>query len=195
MLFVQSAIPHSYTATNIQYPNHKHDMPIHLETPESFVKWSWSRKSRTMRTTTHKHINDELKKKSELAHGKYLLVLTIMSSLSRGRVTSASGFAHQDAVYATKRREAQLFKDAGYDESVLADIPFVTQYADYASLSFREAADEILVKAKLDDERLAKTELMRLVYSSKIKNAKSMQEIAKVREEFRFDMEVSGRLS
>ena len=43
------------------------------------------------------------------------------------------------------------------------------QHADYANIPFKQAADDILFKAKLHEEMLAQTEILRIKFFNKIK--------------------------
>jgi hypothetical protein len=104
--------------------------------------------------------------------------------LNVARSSVDCGVSMQESVYTTKRAQAQSFRASGYDESQPADFPYVLQYADYARISMKEAADRILLKAKLDEHTLAKTELLRLKYFDRVRAAKAPQDLKKVDEEF-----------
>jgi hypothetical protein len=90
----------------------------------------------------------------------------------------------QEAVYITKKTQAQRYKDAGYQGDDL-EYPYVMQYADFAGLSMRVAADEILLKATFDDEVLLKTEFFRLKYFELIKNMNDPGQADRITLDFR----------
>jgi hypothetical protein len=87
-----------------------------------------------------------------------------------------TGYAYQETVYFIKRQQAQTFKDAGYDESRIREFPYVEQYADFRKLSYKAAADDILLAAKVMQEVLLNTEALRLKYFKKMKEITSLDE-------------------
>ncbi len=195
ILFLKEAVHNSYAAIGVQFPNYTTHFPILLDKPSAFVEWSWSRHARRLVATDPVRINDVLRERSNVAHVKLQAVLYIIIKLSLARMSAAGGVAHQDAIYLSKKGQAQHFKDAGYVESLLAELPFVEHYAEVSRLTSRQATDEILFKAKLEDERLAKTEYMRLLYFAKLKRAETCEDVARVSEEFLRDTEKNAQLS
>ena len=109
-----------------------------------------------------------------------MAVGNVMRELSFVRGKIWTGVAFQETVYAEKQREAGKFRNAGYREEDIMEYPLIVQYADFAGTSLREAADDILFKAKLDLEHLAKTELLRLRYFKKIREAKDPAELREI---------------
>ena len=87
-------------------------------------------------------------------------------------------------VYFTKKIQAQDFKDSGYNEALAATYPYVFQYAEIASISPRQAAEDIIRKAQAGETLFVKTELLRLRYFKKIREAKTPQEVGVIHEEF-----------
>lgn len=91
----------------------------------------------------------------------------------------------QPTTYVLKRMQAEKFKSSGYDETIEPEVPFVAQYADFADLSMKQAADDIIFKAKLDQDMLLRTEGIRLKYFRLLRDSATPQEVMKVVEDFR----------
>ena len=107
-----------------------------------------------------------------------------MKGVSRGRYPVSTGVLFQETVYLTKKAQASAFKEAGYPEDDILEYPYIIQYADFANIPLKQAADDILFKARLDDELLAKTELIRLKYFNAIRSARTVEEVAPIYEAF-----------
>lgn len=145
--------------------------------PTEYPLWTWNKQSRTFVKTRDDVATDDMRARSALATAKADAFTKVTKDVSLARMRAWDGVMFQDTVYQNKRMEAQACKDAGYDESRAGEWTFVVQYADFANISLRTAADEILLKAAMNDEFLARTELIRLTLFSKIKNARDPNEL------------------
>jgi hypothetical protein len=171
---------HVPTAT---YPHYISGLPFTAQ-DGSLAHWTWNGKSRKFTSTRADVLTNDLVEKSRLVMHKLRAILQIINSLSLARSSLKTGIDLQETVYMTKKIQAQHFKDSGYDENIILECPYVLQYADITGLPLRVATDDILLKAKLDDDLLAKTELLRLVYFGKIRKASRPEEIPTILEEF-----------
>jgi hypothetical protein len=97
-----------------------------------------------------------------------------MGSLSSTRMDMLTGVNFQDYVYIEKTAQARAFKASGYDEDRIFEFPYVLQYADFVGISLQQATDDILLKRSFDEEILVKTELIRLKYFNKVKQAQDI---------------------
>lgn len=171
---------------HIPYFDHPHYRDKALPSPVggSLAHWTWSTKTRTLVPTRSDIVTVELHARSKLAIAKLATARRIMQIISTARSRLASGIELQETVYLTKKIQAKGFKDSGYDEASLIEYPYVLQYADLINASAREAADDILLKAKLADDVLAKTELLRLAHFDKLKKARAADELEHIFEDF-----------
>jgi len=96
-----------------------------------------------------------------------------------------TGFLAQEAIYLKKYLEAQRLVDQSFSEEAVAQSPYVVSYADLCGISVEKATAEILLQAKLDHEFLAKTELLRLRFFSRVRRAASDAEIIDILASFR----------
>jgi len=92
----------------------------------------------------------------------------------------------------TKRREAEQLKKRGYASETLHEFPYVVQYADYAGVSIRDAAEEILFRATLDDQLLAKTEILRIRYFDRVKKADTPEAVHLIIDDYMRDSYFNG---
>jgi len=183
IVLLHECTPESNHAT---YVNSKYTSGFPLATidPNEYPQWTWDRSMRMFGPTRSDVLNDDLRQRSHLATEKSLAFSTIMYSIGRARYPVRSGIEFQGDIYRLKKEEALAFKKIG-DESRLSEFPFLLQYADFSGLSGEAAADEILLKAKLDEQILLKTEGLRLVYLNKIKAAQNSSDIASAMDAFR----------
>ncbi len=177
----------SLHATGISYPNYMRGLPFDKFDVPKYVEWAWDYKTRTFNPIDPSKVRAELRDRSLLAMAKIPAARRIMLDLNAIRHNARTGLDFQETVYMTKKMQALDFKRAGYPEDSIIDYPYVLQYADYAKLSLRQAADDIIFKSKLSDEILAQTELLRLKYFNRLKAATSMEEIPEIIEQFTKD--------
>jgi hypothetical protein len=154
--------------------------PLSFRHHDRYVRWTWEYPSRTFSRTKSGLINEALRVRSALASAKVDALSTVMLRLNQVRYKVGTGLSFQETVYLTKRSQAVEFRKSGYDESRLRDFPYVLQYADFAGSSYKQAADDIVLKAQITEDTLAKTELLRLKYFNKIREAKSSDELVEL---------------
>ncbi len=201
IVFAHENIRDTWHIYSANYPNYLKKRlfagnPFFLaEVPaDSLPKWTWSKKTRTFSPTRVDVLTDVLRAKSRLAAAQVSTIAEIMRSLSSARYKLRTGVDFQDVTYQLKREQAQKFKDAEYNEEISMLVPFVVQYADFAGLSLKDAADDILFKAKLDDEVLLKTEGLRLKYFDLVKKASDPEELPKIYQDFLRDYYLNAEL-
>lgn len=185
--FLNECIPDTISRSAVEYPNYMGLFSrFYLASiwSKDYPKWTWDTKSRKFIKTNKSLISRSILEKSRLAESKRNIISKIMNSLTNVRNKVGTGVAFQEAVYLTKRMQAHGFKESGYAEELIMKYPYVLQYADYAKLSLKQAADDILFKAKLDDGLLAKTELMRLTYFNKVRKATDPNQLPAIYEKF-----------
>jgi len=152
---------------------------------ENYPKWTWDKKERIFVKTEKGVLTDKLRSKSCLAASKHRAITTIINSLSIVRNKTVTGVRFQEEIiYPAKRLQAQKFKDDNYQEDSLEQYPYVTQYADFANLSLKQAADDILFKSDLGDQTLINTELLRLKYFKKVRGASTPDQVDSITKEF-----------
>lgn len=139
------------------------------------------------------NIVDNLKDKSAIAKCKYQYFSKMYNVIEfrRLRNTGKKSLAFQELIYMAKKQEANLFKGLGYPEKDILEYPYILQYAEYKNISLKQATDEILFKAKIGDTTLARTEILRLKYFNKIKEAKTKEEVEKAFKEFESDFGIT----
>ncbi len=182
--FLNEAFMDTYHVLNITTPNYPYKLPFDLD-EASYTHWMWNMKDRLFVPTRPDMISPAIRAQSELAVQKMRAVRQIIRSLTHARSRMAPELYAQESIYMTKKMQATEFRASGYDERRLLEFPHVLHYADAAAITPREAADDIIIKAKLRDDQLAKTELMRLTYFSALKKATNTSEIRPLLERFR----------
>ena len=153
--------------------------------PRAYPEWSFDGSSRTFRKTNPVVVTDEMRDRAVLAAKKVEAISRVIYWINRLRSKTNTGLVFQAAIYTEKERQARSLKDADFDEHRAASAPYVVQYADDSGISLREAAEEILLQAKLDHEHLARTEKIRLALFKKIRLAKTPEEVEGVLDTFR----------
>jgi len=188
LVFLKECMPDTYYSASVNLPNYKGlffgGFFLASVAPAEYPKWTWDRKKRVFRKTNPEVLTEALMARSRLASAKHKVISSIMNNISFARYPVATGIAFQETVYLEKKMQARAFRNSGYNEDMIMEYPYVVQYADFAGLSLRQAADDILLKAKFDDEILAKTELLRLKYFDKVRRAESVEELRKVAKDF-----------
>jgi hypothetical protein len=169
----------------VNWPHYREKFPIKEGGFLSYPGWTWSLETRRFSRTPAPLVTPELKQRSLLAVKKCSALWEMVYELSVSRYAMWRGPILQETVYLAKRQQAQAYKDGGYPEGDILKYPFVLQYADLAGLTPRAAADEILFKARLDDELLARTEFLRLKYFNQLRDAAMVEEIEPILRTFR----------
>lgn len=170
----------------VNLPNYRANFTLVNQSYQVFPSWSWDMETRRFSPTPMHLITPELKQRSEMAMRKVVALAEIAYELSVARYPVWRGVLMQEMVYAAKRAQAQHYKDhPGVD---VMHYPYVMQYADFAGLTPHEAANEILFKARLDDDLLLNTEMTRLKYFGLVEVASAAKELDSILKQFRRDI-------
>ena len=194
IVFMAECMNDTSLASAVNYPNYTKARLFRKEpffllslSLDKYPEWTWKWTERKFVRTLPNALTEDLRAKSRLAIAKLEAITRITHNINVARYKVRMGLGLQETVYLTKKIQAQRFKDSGYDEGTIMEYSYVLQYADYAGISLKEAADDILFKARLDDQFLANTELLRLRYFNKIRNAANSGQLPGVMEEFMRD--------
>jgi hypothetical protein len=174
-------------AFSVQYPNYLQSSFISSLDPENYTKWTWRTRDRTFVETRPDIRTEYIKERSRLAVSKIDIVGKMMNCINIARYKLRTGIQFQETIYFLKKMQAVKFRESGYSKSAMLECPYVAQYAQFANISCQQAADDILLKATMDDEVLQKTELLRLKYFDDVKTAASAEDLAKIYREFLID--------
>jgi hypothetical protein len=126
-----------------------------------------------------------VKTRATLANAKRDAFTRIIATINDARTKVRTGLIYEETVYMLKRLEAERFRQSGYDESGIFSYPFLLQYADFANVSYHQAADDILLQSGIDDQILVKTEILRMDYNRRVASAKTPEEITTILADFR----------
>src|SRR5215510_3087448 len=163
---------------DVQTPNYMQEFPLARASYDTYPNWTWNTTHRRF-TPAMKPPKTELRQRSLLAVKKGHAFCEFSRIIATARYNQASGLLLQEEVYAAKLQEARDWRAAPK-----GDYPFIKQYAELAGLSVNVAAQEILLKAKMATDELAKTEYFRLKYMRRLRQA-SLAEIDPLRVAFR----------
>jgi hypothetical protein len=155
--------------------------------PRTHPEWSWDIRTRAFTRTNPAIITEAMRQRAVLAAKKAEIVTRASYLINRARDKVNTGLFFQETIYATKQKQAQLLKDAGFDQARAASAPYVVQWADETGMSLQDAAEDILFQAQLFHEHLEKTERVRLALFRKIKRAKTPWELEQAMERFQRD--------
>jgi hypothetical protein len=170
----------------INHPNYPKGLP--MTSVHALPEYSWDGTARKIAPTDRDLLTPELAEKSHLAAAKSLALLEMSRAINRCRYQVWRELLLQETVYMTKKLQAEKFKDKKYPKKDILRYPYVMQYADLSGLSLKDAADEILFKAKLDDEMLAKTEYVRMKYFNLVRDVPTREATQKALEQFRLEI-------
>jgi hypothetical protein len=192
LIFLSECMPDTHFVPFVNDPNYTgsfFELPfLALMKPENYPKWAWDKVNRIFVKTEKGVLNEQLRAKSRLAVSKHAVINRIINNISVARNKTATGVRLQDErVYPAKKMQAQAFKDSGYSEDLIAEYPYVVQYADFAKLSLKQAAEEILFKARMNHQMLINTESLRLRYFKKVREAKTPEELPIILKKFLSD--------
>jgi hypothetical protein len=197
--FLKECTSDTWWAKSVNFPNYTNPKsfllaPFFLASvkPKNYSKWLWDEKKRLFLKTKRKSVDDNILSRSLLANSKKEAIQNIIVNINSAISNIRIGVDFQETVYLAKKNQAKAFRESGYDDNLIMDIPYVAHYADYASITLRQATDDILFKAKLDDDILAKTELLRLKYFNRVKKAATPEELSEILEEFMRDCYVNA---
>jgi len=188
IVFLAKVMPEVEHLYCVNYPNYLQEFPLVTARPETWPEWSWDEKKRIFEPTAKDLLTDRLRLCNALAVKKSLVLVEVIRTLTMARYPAWNGTPMQDVIYITKKMQAQRFKDMGYPEGNDLDFPYVLQYADFASLSMREAADEILLKAGFADDLMLRSEFFRLKYFGQIADANTVEDVDRLILDFRRDI-------
>lgn len=190
--FLKQTMPDTEYVPNANYPKYAFSFPLVVMPPEQYHLWAWTR-SRELVPIRPDVITDRLKERSALAVAKRNVLNRVINDINAAR-SRRLGIVLQDHIYLLKSHEAQRFKANNYDESDILSYPYVLQYADVAGISMRDAADDIIFKAKMSNDELARTEFLRLKFFGKIRDAQTPAELPAISEEFTRELYINAVL-
>jgi hypothetical protein len=181
MVFLSESMMDTVCAVGIVSPE---VLEITKSDPRTYPEWSWEFRTRAFSRTNPAIITEQMRERAVFAAKKGETISRATYLVNRSRDKVNAGLLFQETIYATKRRQAQLLKDAGFDEALADSAPYVVQHADETGMSLRDAAGDILFQAQLFYEHLEKTEKVRLALFRKIKRAKTTGELDQIMERF-----------
>ncbi len=189
MIFLRECIPDTYCVFFVNRPYKKilslRNFFRANEKQEHFPDWQWHGRGKVFLKKTHSgDVDMDLIMRSRIACAKERTISRIMRMLSIARLDVVAGVILQDKIYLEKQRQAEAFRNSEYDERYILNYPYVLQYADIVGITLKQSADNILLRAKLDDAVLMKTESVRLVYFDRVKQAKSDEDLQIILEDF-----------
>lgn len=194
VVLLHECTPDTTHATLVHYPNYTQSCFLNGIPPEQNPEWCWNRHTRYFERTQPRLVTDDLRAQARLATAKLDVYAKIVDGINVARYKVRTGCDFQELIYLQKRTQAQRLKDSGCDPDIALQCPLVLQYAEYTGDSLQQAVDDILFKSKMDDEVLAKTELLRLRYFNRIKAAKSADELQSTYGEFLAECFVNPRV-
>lgn len=186
--FLTMCTPDTFASWGVNYPNYLSEpFPLAGMGPETYPKFTWRGPLRRFIPTPPELLTDRLWHTSALATKKAYALFEMVLVISNARALLHSGVLMQESVHLTKRAQAEQYRAEGFPETDRLRYPYVLQYAGVLGVPMKEAALEILFKAQLDDEVLARTEATRLKFFGKLKTA-TLDTIAALMTEFRGEM-------
>lgn len=201
ILFLKECTDETRHIRAVNYPNYTNTKSLFLApfflastNPENYPKWAWDAPKRLFSKTRTKLINEKLLARSRFADHKKEAIEKIIIVINQARLSSRINTVSQEIIYFTKKTQAKAFKDSGYDDALIAQCPYILQYADYAGISLQQATDDILFKAKLDGDNLEKTELLRMKYFNKVRKATTSEELTAISSEFNLEARVNAQV-
>jgi len=148
--------------------------------PREYPQWSLNLKTRTFNPTSRDLWTEERAQRAELLSARADAYATLMTNIGYARMKFAYDGVLQSFTYSEKEREARECREQKYDELRITEWPYVFQYAKFADISIQAATDEILFKAELRHEALARIETIRLQYMKKIWSLEQIPEIQRI---------------
>lgn len=180
--FLNKALPDTYHVSHADRPNYTESGFVKSLVPAEFPRWSWRRRDRTFQETRPHLVTEALIARSALAIAKLRAFLMVTQHLNTARNRLVTGLQFQESVYLVKFIEATRFRAASYAEDRILEFPYVLQYAEFAGIPLRQAADDIILKAEFDQHFLLNTEGLRLKYLKLIREAASPGDLAGIGE-------------
>jgi hypothetical protein len=171
IVFLVKNTPDVRSYWEVNSPNYLRSFPQASIPQDRFPEWTWDWPTRLFVPTAKELLTDRLRATSALAIKKSYALYEMINTLATARNQIGTGVLMQESVYLTKKAQAQQYQADGFPEEDLLRYPYVLQYAEIADLPMRDAALEILFKASLHDEAMAKTEALRLKFFGRLKTA------------------------
>ena len=170
----------TFAAFSVNNPNYRNSFWrgffLASEEPRNYPRWTWNYSRRTCTRTKENVLSRNLFGRSRLIDAQREIIGSMMQILAADRMSFSKNILYQDVIYSLKKNQATEFRNFGYDEKCIMDYPFIVQYADFANLSMRQAADDIIFQAQLYENRLLRNEELRLKYFNAVKNMQVPQE-------------------
>lgn len=183
LVLLSETMPAEYVI-HANYPHYSKDFFVLSLDPNEYPEWTWIAKEwRFVRTAPHS-LTPEIRKLSRLATQKRDVLRFIREHVNRARYRFKEEYYLQETIYLTKRIQAQGFADSGYNEEKILEYPYVLQHAEHAALSLEQAARDILLRARLHEEVLVKTEALRLKYQEMIRETLEPEDLKILRKKF-----------
>lgn len=145
--------------------------------PRTYPEWSWDMQKRVFKKTHPDLVTEDMRERAVLAAKRVEGLVFAINAINNIRQRVRTGTWFQERIYDQKEAQARLFRESGYDEKLLAKIPYVTQDAEERDISIKESTDDIILHADLFNEYLLRSEKARLSLFRAIKRAKSVKEI------------------
>src|SRR4249919_1295319 len=153
----------------VNYPNYVNGFPLGDADPLTFPQWTWIAHARKFELTPEALLTDRVRHASALAVRKSYALYELTNAISTARNLLWTGVLMQETVHLTKKAQALAYQADGFPEEDRLRYPYVLQYAAAIGVPMKEAALEIIFRAQLDDEVLARTEAIRMKYFGRLK--------------------------
>ncbi len=139
--------------------------------------WKWTYKPSLMQHNIIKADDESVKERSLMLQNKLWAYYEVLNLINYARVRISPVVNQQDLVYLEKERQARLVKNG-----ITEDCQMVRDYADFASCTLVQAAEQILFKAELARDNYANTERLRMQYLRELRKCKTLEEIKQLKD-------------
>jgi hypothetical protein len=139
--------------------------------------WEWVYKPSQMSNNLVKTGGTDVMVRSQFLQQKLWAYYDILNLINYARARVSPVVNQQDMVYLEKERQARLVRNG-----ITEDCQMVKDYAEFASCTLTQAADQILFKAELARDSYANTERLRMSYLRDLRKCTSVEEIQTVRD-------------
>ena len=163
--------PDCWPSWGVNRPHYERSFPLAAADPLTFPEWTWIAHKRQFERTPPALLTDRVRYASALAVRKSYALYEFINSISTARNLLWTGVLMQETVHLTKKAQALQYKADGFPEGDRLRYPYVLQYAAAIGIPMKDAALEIIFRAQLDDEVLARTEAIRMKYFGLLKAA------------------------
>lgn len=161
-----------------------HNLPPDQLSQLTSEPWAWCYKPSKQVDNLERNDNysQEHKMRSLFLRDKLITYYDITNRINFARVKTSPLLDSQSLVYEEKYRQARLFVDSGYSDSVLHDIPMVLDYADLDSCDARQAANQIVLKHQMMMDHLARTERLRIKFLRELREINTAESLTALKE-------------